>query len=69
MEKAGTDMATFEPIASGSQLLLRLAYINVLHGLPHMAKAGKSRRHDPSFSIKLLHDNKMQEDDPHGSPR
>jgi len=69
MEKAGTDMATFEPIASGSQLLLHLVYINGLYGLPHMAKAGKSRQYDPSFSIKLLPDNEVQEDDPHGSPR
>lgn len=65
MEKAGSDTATFEPIASGSQLLLHSVYIDGHYGLPHMAKAGKSRQYDPPFSIKLLPDNEVQEFEEH----
>ncbi|WPT11394.1 hypothetical protein PSENEW3n2_00000832 [Picochlorum sp. SENEW3] len=65
VEKAGADMATFEPITSGSQVLLHSVYIDGHYGLPHMAKAGKSRQYDPPFSIKLLPDNEVQEFEEH----
>eukprot|EP00889_Picochlorum_renovo_P006540 jgi/Picre1/33570/NNA_008891.t1 len=65
VEKSGADMATFEPIASGSQLLLHSVYIDGHYGLPHMAKAGKSRQYDPPFSIKLLPDSEVQEFEEH----